>query len=165
MLVFILRDEEGFLHVHPLKKSTLILLLRVEILLTARATSSIRGMNGRNHSMGVFRVQIGSPVLRSSRIGTNGIYTRERHAAAGSLASRSSVTGVTEPAEKRTECDETARYDTETGLDVGPDGDVGGCVCGKEGLLVGVFKKRVYIVRTYTKSRYPCSRGDKECER
>jgi hypothetical protein len=136
MLVFILRDEEGFLYVHSLKKSPLILLLRVEILLAARATSSIRSMNGRNHSMGVFRVQIGAPVLRSSRIGTNGIYTGERHAATGSLALRSPVTGVTEPAEKRTEGDETARYDTEAGLDVGPDGDVGGCVCGKEGLLV-----------------------------
>lgn len=136
MLVFILRDEEGFLHVHPLKKSPLILLLRVEILLAARAASSIRGMYGRYHSMGVFRVQIRPPVLRSSRIRANGIYTRERHAATGPLALGSSVTGVTEPAEKRAEGDETACYNPEAGLDVGPDGDVGSCVCGEKGLLV-----------------------------
>jgi hypothetical protein len=83
--------------------------------------------------MGVLRVKIRAPVLRSSRIGTNGIHTRERHAATSSLALRPPVTGVTEPAEKRTECDETARYDTEAGFDVGPDGDVGSCVCGNEG--------------------------------
>jgi hypothetical protein len=136
MLFSILRDEEGFLYVHASKECSLTLLFRVEILLTARATTSIRGMDGRNHSMGVFRVQIGSPVLRSRRIGANSIYTRERDATTSSLASSSSVTGVTEPAEKRTEGNETACCDTEAGFDVGPDRDVGGCVCGNEGLLV-----------------------------
>lgn len=133
MLFFIPRDEEGLLHVHTPKKGPLLLpLFRIEIFLAARPTASIRGMNGRNHSIGVFRVQIGSPVLRTSGIGANCIRARKRHTVAGSLASSASVAGVAEPAEQRAEGNETAGCDTEAGFDVGPDGDVDGGVCGKK---------------------------------
>ncbi len=135
MLVPIFRDKEGLLDVDAPKKCPLRL-LRIKILLTARATTRFRSMNGRNHGLGVVWVQIRPPVPRTSGIGANRVYTRERHAATtGALASSSAIAGILKPAEQWAEGDKTAGCDTEAGLDVRPDGDVGGCVCGCEELL------------------------------
>lgn len=52
MLVPILRDKKGLLDVDAPKICPLRL-LRIKILLAARATARFRSMNGRNHGMGV----------------------------------------------------------------------------------------------------------------
>lgn len=164
MLAPILRDKEGLLDVDALEKCPLRL-LRIKILLTARATARFRSMNGRNHSMGVLRIQIRPPVVRTSGIGANRVHTRERHTSTtGALASSCAIAGILEPAEQWAQCDKTAGCDTEAGFDIRPDGDVGGCVCGSEELLDRFLEMELLLGKTYTKSRHPYSDGDKECE-
>lgn len=103
--------------------------MRVQVLLATRATVLIRSMNSSDH-MCVIRIEIRSPVPRARGI-TRAcwVYTVQGDTATCALTPGTDRAGVTKPAKERAEGDEAACGDTEAGFDVGPDGDVGSCVC------------------------------------
>lgn len=106
-------------------------LSRVQRLLTAISSRPVR----RGHCLGAFWDEIGPPVLVCVRVVSGSICEVGAHAVQR-IAARCplgavvcfSIAAIAEPAKEWTEGNKASGCNAQAGLDIGPDGYVGGCV-------------------------------------
>jgi hypothetical protein len=67
-------NKKSLLHIHTRKEGP-VPALGIQILLATRAAAMVRGMDGRDYRLGILRVQVRTPVVRSRGIRPNSVHT------------------------------------------------------------------------------------------